>query len=201
MDKMRGSGRPLACLQRTDRLIEGSVSTGRVSTGRLAASGMQASCRWAMLSLVCLALATAGCGIFTGGKPAAAGGGGGKAITLVLSAEAKLNTCGDGPANALGVRIYQLGGDRGISGAPQAALWENDEKELGQELLDKQELFLDPGSKQPVTLHLKPGVRAVAVIGNFCKSKGTCWKWVQPVEGMHSEIALRFGETCVEAAP
>jgi type VI secretion system VasD/TssJ family lipoprotein len=153
------------------------------------------------LSLGCLALATAGCGIFGGGKPAAAGGGGGREITLVLSAEAKLNTCGDGPANALGVRVYQLGGDRGISGAPQAALWENDEKELGQELLDKQELFLDPGSKQSVTLHLKPEARAVAVIGNFCRSEGTCWKWVQPAEGVNSEIALRFGETCVEAAP
>jgi type VI secretion system VasD/TssJ family lipoprotein len=153
------------------------------------------------LLLVGLALAGAGCGIFGGGKPAAAGGDLGREITLVLSADAKLNTCGDGPANALGVRVYQLGGDRGISGAPQAALWENDEKELGQELLDKQELFVDPGSKQPVTLRLKPQARAVAVIGNFCRSEGTCWKWVQPVEGMRSEIALQFGETCVEAAP
>jgi type VI secretion system VasD/TssJ family lipoprotein len=155
---------------------------------------------WAALSLGCLVLAAAGCGIFGGGKSAGAGGGDGRKITLVLSAEAKLNTCGDGPANALGVRIYQLGGDRGISGAPQAALWENDEKELGQELLDKQELFLDPGSKQPVTMHLKAEARAVAVVGNFCQSQGTCWKWVQPVEGMGSEIVLQFGETCVEAA-
>jgi type VI secretion system VasD/TssJ family lipoprotein len=154
----------------------------------------------AVLSLGCLALAIAGCGIFGGGKPAAAGANSGREITLVLSAEVKLNTCGDGPANALGVRVYQLGGDRGISGAPQAALWESDEKELGQELLDKQEFFLDPGSTQPVKLRLKPEARAVAVIGNFCRSTGTCWKWVQPVEGMRSEIALRFGETCVEAA-
>ncbi len=161
---------------------------------------LSAGCRWAVLSLGGLALAAAGCGIFGGGKQAAADGGGGREISLVLSAGAKLNTCGDGPANALGVRVYQLGGDRGISGAPQAALWENDEKELGQELLDKQELFLDPGSKQPVTLHLKPKTRAVAVVGNFCRSQGTCWKWVQPVEGMRSEIVLRFGETCVEAA-
>ncbi len=169
-------------------------------SGRRLASGLHGTCRWAVLSLVCLALATAGCGFFGGGKPAAAGGGGGKEITLVLSAAARLNTCGDGPANALGVRVYQLGGDRGISGAPQAALWENDEKELGQELLDKQELFLDPGSKQSVKLHLKPEARTVAVVGNFCRSEGACWKWVQPVEGMRSEIALRFGETCVEAA-
>jgi type VI secretion system VasD/TssJ family lipoprotein len=154
--------------------------------------------RLAVLLMACLVVAAAGCGIFGGGKSAA--GGGGREISLVLSAGAKLNNCGDGPANALGVRIYQLAGDRGVSGAPQAALWENDEKELGQELLDKQEFFLDPGAKQPVTLHLKPGTRAIAVVGNFCRSEKTCWKWVQPVEGLRSETVLQFGETCLEAA-
>lgn len=170
-------------------------------SGRRRAGWLPGGWSWMGLSLGFLALAATGCGIFGGGKSAAAGADDGRKISLVLSADAKLNTCGDGPANALGVRVYQLGGDRGISGAPQAALWESDEKELGPELLDKQEFFLDPGSKQPVTLRLKPQARAVAVIGNFCRSKGTCWKWVQPVEGMRSEIVLRFGETCVQAAP
>lgn len=156
---------------------------------------------WAAPLLACLVLTTAGCGIFGGGKSSSSGAGGGREVSLVLSAEAKLNTCGDGPANALGVRVYQLGGDRGMAGAPQAALWENDEKELGQELLERQEFFLDPGSKQSVTLRLKPQARAVAVVGNFCRSRETCWKWVQPVEGVRSPIELRFGETCVQAAP
>jgi type VI secretion system VasD/TssJ family lipoprotein len=145
-----------------------------------------------------LTVGATGCGIFGGGKSAAAGGGGGPEFTLVLSAAAKLNTCGNGPANALGVRIYQLAGDRGISGAPQAALWENDDKELGKELLAKQELFVDPGSKQPVKLRLEPGTRSLAVVGNFCKSREACWKWVRPVEGLRSETVLQFGETCVE---
>jgi type VI secretion system VasD/TssJ family lipoprotein len=157
--------------------------------------------RWLVLVLALgiVGSGTLGCGIFGGGK-SAPGGGGTREITLVLSAGAKLNNCGDGPANALGVRIYQLGGDRGLSGAPQAALWENDEKELGKELLGKQELFLDPGSKQPVKLRLEPGARSLAVVGNFCKSREACWKWVQPVEGLGSVITLRFGETCVEEA-
>lgn len=145
-----------------------------------------------------LMLGITGCGIFGGGKSSVPGGGGAPEITLVLSAGAGLNNCGDGPANALGVRIYQLAGDRGISGAPQAALWENDEKELGKELMGKQELFLDPGSKQPVKLRLDPGTRSVAVVGNFCKSPGACWKWVQSVEGLRPETVLQFGETCVE---
>jgi type VI secretion system VasD/TssJ family lipoprotein len=183
------------CKRRSDRRFTGRLHAGCLHTVRL-----HAGRRGAVVLLSGLAMTAAGCGIFGGGKSADGGGGGGREITLVLSAGAKLNTCGDGPANALGVRVYQLGGDRGISGAPQAALWENDQKELGPELLDKQELFLDPGSKQPMTLHLKPQARAVAVVGNFCQSQGTCWKWVQPVEGMRSEIVLRFGETCVEAA-
>jgi type VI secretion system VasD/TssJ family lipoprotein len=153
--------------------------------------------------LVGLVAGGGGCGIFGGGKasPAAAGGGGGKEITLILAADAKLNTCGDGPANALGVRIYQLGGDRGISGSPQAALWENDAKELGQELLDKQEFFLDPGTKQTVKLRLNGQAHFVAVVGNFCKSKGDCWRWLHPTEGLASETVLRFGETCTEETP
>ncbi len=148
-----------------------------------------------------LALATMGCGIFGGGKSAAPGGDG-REITLMLTADETLNNCGgDGPSNALGVRIYQLGNDRGILGAPQAALWENDAKELGPELVDRQEYFLDPGGTQKVTLRLKPESRALAVVANFCASEGTCWKWVRSTERMRSEMTLRFGGTCLEAAP
>ena len=157
---------------------------------------------WVALALGCLVLATMGCGIFGGGKSAAAGGGDGREIRLTLTAEEQLNTCGGGgPANALGVRVYQLGSDRGMSSVPQAALWEDDAKELGPELVDRQEYFLDPGATQKVTLRLKPQSRSLAVVGNFCSSEGTCWKWVRSIEGMRSEIVLRFGETCLEAAP
>lgn len=150
------------------------------------------------------AAATSGCGIFGGGKSAPPGTTGtastGEERKIRFIAAAELNTCGEGPANALGVRVYQLLGDAAISGAPQAALWENDETELGDELIDRQEFFLDPKQTLEIKLSLKVDARYVAVVGNFCQTEGECWRWIQPVDRLGNDTALEFGETCVAPA-
>jgi type VI secretion system protein VasD len=175
--------------------------------GRRAWGSVQAILRWGTTLAIGLALmlGASGCGIF-GGKSAAKTGEltttnapSGEKKELVLRGGDDLNNCGEGPANALGVRIYQLSGETAIAGAPQAALWENDEAELGKELLDKHEMFLDPGSTQQVVLDLSLQARFIAVVGNFCQTEGDCWRWVQPVDKLQGKTTLKFARTCVSS--
>ncbi len=147
---------------------------------------------------VALAFAASGCAIF--------GGGGDKAppapepVVLTLAGVDNLNSCGEGVGNALGVRIYQLTGDGRISISTLASLWSNDTAELGDELVDKTELILEPGDKTPVTLNIKPTANVVAVVGNYCKSDGDCWRWFTPASEMKGKSQLTFGEYCIEEA-
>jgi type VI secretion system VasD/TssJ family lipoprotein len=152
-----------------------------------------------------LMIGAPGCGIF-GGKSAAKIGEltttnapSGEKKELVLRGGDDLNNCGEGPANVLGVRIYQLSGETAITSVPQAQLWENDEAELGKELLNKHEISLVPGSTEQVVLDLSLQARFVAVVGNFCQTEGECWRWVQPVDKIEGKTTLKFARTCVSS--
>ena len=152
-----------------------------------------------------LVVGVTGCGIFGGGKTASPEMTSPRAVPgdettkLRLVAGADLNNCGDGPANALGVRVYQLAGTA-IDGVPQASLWENDEAELGEELLDRQEFFLDPGQEQEIELTLARNAGFLAVVGNYCRTDGECWRWIQAVDEVKGETVIKFGASCLGPA-
>lgn len=141
-----------------------------------------------------------GCGIFGGGgdKPEPAAGP--ESITLTLVGAELLNSCDEGVGNALAVRVYQLSGDARISMSALGTLWGSEDAELGKELVDKSELILEPGASVPVKVRPVPGAQFLAVVGNYCKSDGDCWRWVRPLEGVRSKTKLSFGESCIEAA-
>jgi type VI secretion system VasD/TssJ family lipoprotein len=176
----------------------------RCGGGRARGSIWANAMRGAMLAIgMTLMIGAPGCGIF-GGKSAAKTGEltttnapSGEKKEFVLRGGDDLNNCGEGPANALGIRVYQLSGETAITSVPQAALWENDEAELGKELLDKHEMFLDPGATQQVVIDLSLQARFVAVVGNFCQTEGECWRWVQPVGKIEGKTTLKFARTCV----
>jgi len=141
-----------------------------------------------------------GCAIFGGGgdKPAAPPGP--KTVTLTFDGAELLNSCDEGVGNALTVRIYQLSGDARISMSALGTLWGNETTELGKELVDKTELILEPGAETPFEISPKTGAQYLAVVGNFCKSDGNCWRWVRPLAEVPSKVTLTCGEHCITSA-
>ncbi len=148
---------------------------------------------------VLVAVWVGGCAIFGGGKdqPEPAGPQG---ITFTLTGADLLNSCGEGVGNALAVRVYQLSGDARISMSTLGSLWKDENSELGKELVDKSELILEPGDQVPVSIELKPGTQVIAVVGNYCKSQGDCWRWTRPVAEVPAKVSLVFDEYCIEQA-
>lgn len=147
----------------------------------------------AALSLV----ATAGCGIFGGGKQAPPPDVTDDSFKLVLQATPQLNNCGSGAPNALAVRVYQLAGDVAIRGASLSQLWDREADELGDEMLELNEVVLDPGKKSTVTVLQKTKARFLAVAGSFCEPEGSCWLWVVPFSKLKDGQILNFAETCI----
>ncbi len=141
-----------------------------------------------------------GCAIFGGGgdKPEAPPGP--KTVTLNLAAVDLLNSCDEGVGNALTLRVYQLSGDARISMSALGTLWGNENAELGKELVDKSELILEPGAKVPFEVHPTSGAQYLAVVGNFCKSEGNCWRWIRPLAEIPSKVTLNCSEHCIESA-
>lgn len=159
--------------------------------------GLRRAVRASSIAAIVIAAAAAGgCALFGGGG----GAKGGDEFKLTLSATQKLNSCGNESGNALAVRVYQLSGDAKISSASLGQLWGNEKDELGSELLEEVEVFLEPGGKTEPKIIRAPGALVLALVGNYCKADGECWKWFGPFDKIGSHVELTFDDLCIQEA-
>jgi len=122
-----------------------------------------------------------------------------KEYDLIFEASPKLNSCGGEFGNALVVRVYELNSDLAISIVSLAQLWDNEDTELADQLLNQQETVLEPN--QAGQLELETEAEYLAVVGNFCQTEGKCWLWIRKRKDLEDKIQLSFGETCIESLP
>jgi type VI secretion system VasD/TssJ family lipoprotein len=149
--------------------------------------------RLALFSMICVLTLSACSLLGIGSKD------GGKNYTLFFEASPKLNSCGGEFGNALVVRLYELSSDLGISIVSLGQLWDNEQAELGDELLVQQEIVLEPRLVREMRIH--SSAEYLAVAGNFCQTHEKCWLWVRSRKNLKDKITLRFGETCIEPSP
>lgn len=141
--------------------------------------------------LAAAALAAGGCAVFGGGG----GAKGGDDVGIEFIGAPMLNSCGKEKGNGLAIRVYQLAGDSRIAISALGSLWGNEEKELGKDLIEQSEFFLEPGGKVKAEIVRAPGSQIIAVVGNYCKTEGECWKWY----GRYGRVdKLTFEEFCIK---
>lgn len=105
-------------------------------------------------------------------------------LKLELRSTANLNNCGRTAAAPLRVRLLQVTDAAALAGAALTQVWGREETFLGGAFVARSEDAIDPASKKEVpAIELDPKARAVVVVGNFCKTQGSCWYHVQPRKG------------------
>jgi type VI secretion system VasD/TssJ family lipoprotein len=140
-----------------------------------------------------------GCGIFGRGAPKGVASDG-KELHLTLTGIERLNSCGEAAGNALSVRVLQLTSDGALTGLALTQLWDHERDELGDELIDQQEVVLDPGAEVKITIDRRPNARFLAVAASFCRPEGNCWRWIRPAEELKDSVKLTFDEYCIQEA-
>jgi type VI secretion system VasD/TssJ family lipoprotein len=125
-----------------------------------------------------------------GGKPT---------LKVDMTATATCNSCGAAVGYPLTVRVLQVTDASAMTGASLVQFWDRESQVLGEALLGKPvQDVLDPGSKKEWKLDRDPKAKAVVVVGNFCKTEGSCWNYVQELEGDGgASLELYFDEACV----
>jgi type VI secretion system VasD/TssJ family lipoprotein len=126
----------------------------------------------AILSLACCAKVP-----LVGGKPV---------LTIELTAGPMCNSCGKSEAHPLWFRVLQVTDATGLSGTRPEQIWDREAKFLGPALLNDPkttENVIDPGTQKTFTFPRDPKAKSVVVIGNFCKTQGSCWCLVKPLQG------------------
>lgn len=121
------------------------------------------------------------------------------ALHVVLAATKDCNNCGKPSGYPLTYRVLQVTDASALTGTSLTQLWDKEEKLLGPALLKKTEAYIDPGQSRELPVERAPGVKALVVVGNFCKSRGSCWYFVQPLS-QGGTVRLTAGPSCFTAA-
>lgn len=104
-------------------------------------------------------------------------------VKLNLSSTANLNMNDANEPLPVVVRVYQLSDPKGFENATFNELWKNDLAVLGNNLLRKDTLTLDPASRRKIRHERHEQTRYVALMAAFNHQPNDSWRVVEEVDG------------------
>lgn len=120
---------------------------------------------------------------------------------VALSAAADVNPDATGKPSPVVVRVYQLKGDAAFSGADFFALFDDEMKVLGPELIGREEYVLTPSETRTVELAVPKTAKFVGVIAAFRDIRNSQWRVVVPAPLKKNDVTLSVERARVQFAP
>ncbi len=105
----------------------------------------------------------------------------GSQLHLNMSSTANLNLNEQSEPLPVIVNIYQLSEQKTFDEASFADLWKKDLVTLGDSLLTKESLTINPASQKQLIYQRHPQTRYVGVMAIFRKPEKEAWRSIQPV--------------------
>jgi type VI secretion system protein VasD len=120
---------------------------------------------------------------------------------VALSAAADINPDAAGKPSPVIVRVYQLKGDGAFSGADFFALFDDEMKVLGPDLIGREEYVLTPSETRTVELAVQKTAKFVGVIAAFRDIRNSQWRLVVPAPLKKNDVTLSVERARVQLAP
>ena len=102
-------------------------------------------------------------------------------VRLNLSSTANLNLNEDNEPLPVMVNIYQLSDNKAFDETSFSELWKKDLITLGDSLLTKESLTINPASQELLVFERHPQTRFVGVMAIFRKPEKEAWRSIKPV--------------------
>lgn len=120
---------------------------------------------------------------------------------VALAASADVNPDGTGKPSPVVVRLFQLKGDAAFTNAEFFALYDDEMKVLGPELIGREEYVLAPAEKRTVEVSVSGAARFVGVIAAYRDIRNSQWRVVVPAPLKRDEVTLSVERARVQFAP
>jgi len=120
---------------------------------------------------------------------------------VALSAAADVNPDASGKASPVVVRVYQLKADAAFAGADFFALFDDEMKVLGGDLIGREEYVLTPSEQRTVELVVPKTAKFVGVIAAFRDIRNSQWRVVVPAPLKKNDVALSVERARVQFGP
>jgi type VI secretion system protein VasD len=99
---------------------------------------------------------------------------------MTLKAEAQINPDATGRPSPIVVRVYQLKSEEKFAAADFFALFDDDQKALGGDLLGREEAELTPGEAREMQFAVSRDAKFVGVMAAFRDIRNSRWRVIQP---------------------
>ena len=104
-------------------------------------------------------------------------------VKLNISTTANVNMNNDKEPLPVVVRIYQLNDSKAFETATFSELWKSDLTILGNSLLRKESLTMDPSSQQKISFDRHDETRFVALMAAFHNQPNDSWRTIKKSDG------------------
>jgi type VI secretion system protein VasD len=119
-------------------------------------------------------------------------------MTIAVSADA--NPDATGRPSPVVVRVYQLRTDAAFSGADFFALFDDDQKVLGQELISRDEFTLAPAERKTMDVTVSGETRFVGAIAAFRDIRNAQWRVLVPATTKGLTVAVERARVLLSVA-
>ena len=118
-------------------------------------------------------------------------------VKLTLTAAADVNPDANGRPSPVVVRIYQLKVDAAFAGAEFFALYDDEQKALGADLIKRDEFTLGPGESSPAPISVSPEARFIGVVVAYRDYRNAAWRLVTKAP-LRNNTTVSVGRAKVE---
>jgi type VI secretion system protein VasD len=118
---------------------------------------------------------------------------------MTLAASADTNPDATGRPSPVVVRVYQLKTDAAFKGADFFALFDDDMKVLGPELITRDEYVLNPSEKKTIDVVVSRDARFVGALAAFRDIRNAQWRGLVPAPRGGLNVTIERARVVVSA--
>ena len=118
---------------------------------------------------------------------------------MTLAASADTNPDATGRPSPVVVRVYQLKTDAAFKGADFFALFDDDMKVLGPELISRDEFVLNPAERKTIDVVVSRDTRFVGALAAFRDIRNAQWRGLVPAPRAGLNVTIERARVVVSA--
>ena len=119
---------------------------------------------------------------------------------MTIAASADTNPDASGRPSPVVVRVYQLKTDAAFTGADFFALFDDDQKVLGAELISRDEFVLAPAERRTMDVTVSGETRYVGAIAAFRDIRNAQWRVLVPASNKGLNVAVERARIVLSVA-
>ncbi len=119
-------------------------------------------------------------------------------MTIAVSAD--VNPDSSGRPSPVVVRVYQLRTDAAFRATDFFALFQDDQKALGPEMISRDEFTMAPSARKTVDVTMSPDTRFIGAIAAFRDIRNTQWRVLVPATNRALDVTVERASVAMKVA-